>query len=102
MKVWLDSTSVWSIFVASTISKSSHLFILVISVFLTYPIVVVRTVMFDFRGQEKGHFQNIFRHIWKENGLIGFYAGIKPDLIRLIPSNAILFIVYESMKKYFT
>ena len=63
--------------------------------------MVVRTVMFDFRGKEKSHFRNILTHIWRENGIIGFYAGIKPDLIRLIPSNAILFIVYESLKKYF-
>jgi len=27
--------------------------------------------------------------------MAGFYGGLKPDLIRLIPSNAIIFIVYE-------
>jgi solute carrier family 25 (mitochondrial folate transporter), member 32 len=62
---------------------------------LTYPIVVVRTVMFDFRGREKSHFTNIVTHIVKQSGVSGFYAGLKPDLIRLIPSNAIVFIVYE-------
>lgn len=40
------------------------------------------------------------KHIWRENGIVGFYGGLKPDLIRLIPSNAILFIVYEEAKKY--
>ena len=51
--------------------------------------------MFDFRGKEKSHFRNIVKHIYSRNGLIGFYAGLKPDLIRLVPSNAIVFIVYE-------
>ena len=29
----------------------------------------------------------------------GFYAGLKPDLVRLLPSNTIVFIVYEYMKR---
>jgi hypothetical protein len=58
----------------------------------------MRTVMYDFRGHEKTHFASAFKHIWKESGIRGFYAGLKPDLIRLIPSNAILFIVYEKSK----
>jgi solute carrier family 25 folate transporter 32 len=72
----------------------------VISSSLTYPLVVIRTVMFDFRGHQASHFTNIIKHIWKEHGALGFYSGLKPDLIRLIPSNAILFIVYEQAKQF--
>jgi solute carrier family 25 (mitochondrial folate transporter), member 32 len=56
--------------------------------------------MHDVRHNEKSHTFNVMKHIWRENGIVGFYGGLKPDLIRLIPSNAILFIVYEEAKKY--
>lgn len=42
---------------------------------------------------------DVFRHIKEVNGWKGFYSGLKPDLMRLIPSNAILFICYEYTKK---
>jgi hypothetical protein len=61
----------------------------------TYPFVVVRTVMFDSRGPDNVlKFMDVGRHVMKDHGFLGFYAGLKPDLIRLIPSNAIVFIVY--------
>jgi hypothetical protein len=31
----------------------------------------------------------------------GFYTGIKVDLIRVLPANSILFVVYEMMKQHF-
>ena len=65
---------------------------------LTYPIVVMRTVLFDVRG--KGRLWPIARHIWQDRGVRGFYAGLRVDLLRLIPSNAILFVVYEEAKHY--
>jgi solute carrier family 25 folate transporter 32 len=86
--------SVFTIFFSSTISKSIPILILVIASTLTYPIVVMRTVMYDYRGTQKSHFLDTVKHILNESGMKGFYAGLKPDLIRLIPSNAILFIVY--------
>jgi len=42
---------------------------------------------------------DVVRYIKKENGYHGFYSGLKPDLMRLIPSNAILFICYEYARK---
>ena len=61
----------------------------------TYPFVVIRTVMFDSRGPDNVlKFMDVSRHVMKDHGFLGFYAGLKPDLIRLIPSNAIVFIVY--------
>ena len=67
---------------------------------MTYPFTVVRTVMYDFRGKQKASFVNIVKFILKESGFSGFYSGLKPDLIRLIPSNAITFIIYEKMKQF--
>jgi hypothetical protein len=36
----------------------------------------------------------VFQDIYKKQGIKGFYAGIKPDLLRLLPSNTIVFLVY--------
>lgn len=32
--------------------------------------------------------------VYRKKGIQGFYAGLKPDLLRLIPSNSIVFLVY--------
>ena len=51
--------------------------------------------MFDNRSSINAlKFMDVTRHVMKDHGFLGFYAGLKPDLIRLIPSNAIVFIVY--------
>lgn len=42
----------------------------------------------------------VFRDIYQKKGTEGFYAGLKPDLLRLVPSNAIVFLVYEFMKRH--
>lgn len=41
----------------------------------------------------------VFKDVYNKHGLKGFYAGVKPDLLRLIPSNTIVFLVYEFMKR---
>ena len=68
---------------------------IVIASTASYPFIVIRTVMFDHRGPDNVlKFMDVSRHVMKDHGFIGFYAGLKPDLIRLIPSNAIVFIIY--------
>ena len=96
------------IFVISCISK-------ITSAFLTYPHVLLRSQYFCCYSLLKNYFlirmqnnrekmgnNNLFdliRKIHKEEGLRGFYFGMKIDLIRVLPSNAITFIVYEYVKK---
>ena len=60
----------------------------------------MRTVLFDVRGKEESRIWPIAKYIWQSSGVKGFYAGLRVDLLRLIPSNAILFMVYEEAKKY--
>ena len=58
--------------------------------------------MQDNREKFENHKHNLFRlikKIKKQEGLKGFYFGMKIDLIRVLPSNAITFIVYEYVKK---
>lgn len=35
----------------------------------------------------------------QEEGVKGLYTGIKFDLIRVLPSNTIMFVVYEYLRK---
>lgn len=42
---------------------------------------------------------SVFEDVYKKYGIKGFYAGLKPDLLRLLPSNTIVFLVYEFMKR---
>lgn len=41
-----------------------------------------------------------FRLVWKEEGLISMYAGLGPHLVRILPSTAILFGVFETVMKF--
>lgn len=55
--------------------------------------------MHDHRKTDPISNSEIISHILKEKGFTGLYAGLKPDLIRLLPSNTIVFVVYEFMQK---
>lgn len=107
MKIDGNGFNSHNIFIASTISKSTYLIKAVLSSSSTYPLVVIRTVLHDHKHEHNGFsvdkklsFLDVVRHIRKESGWSGFYSGLKPDLIRLIPSNAILFLCYEYTKKF--
>lgn len=82
-------------FAASVLAKS-------IASTMTYPFIVARTIMQDHRtvgNQEMIRMTDVFRDVIKKQGFKGFYAGLGPDLLRLIPSNTIVFMVYEFMKR---
>lgn len=55
--------------------------------------------MHDHRSNERLKLLEVTRMIFREHGLRGFYLGLKPDLIRVVPSNAITFVVYELVKR---
>lgn len=70
---------------------------LVIASTITYPFVVARTIMQDHRGSGSGDISSmisVFKDVYHKLGIKGFYAGLKPDLLRLLPSNTIVFLVY--------
>ena len=48
----------------------------------------------------KRHYNKIrttFRRIWKKEGFSGFFKGCIPNAIRVAPSAAITFVVYEAV-----
>jgi len=59
--------------------------------------------MQDHRGTPAGDIKamiTVFKDVYHKLGIKGFYAGLKPDLLRLLPSNTIVFLVYEFMKRH--
>lgn len=42
---------------------------------------------------------SVCSQIFRENGLKGFFTGMKMETMRALPANAITFMIYESFKK---
>jgi len=56
----------------------------------------------DFRMQAQSSYKgmaDVFRKTLKHEGFRGFYKGIFPNLLKVVPSASITYMVYESMKK---
>ncbi|XP_052181087.1 calcium-dependent mitochondrial ATP-magnesium/phosphate carrier protein 2-like isoform X2 [Diospyros lotus] len=67
-----------------------------------YPLQVIRTrlqaqhtgVPAAYRGMS-----DVFRRTLKHEGLRGFYKGLFPNLLKVVPAASITYLVYETMKK---
>jgi len=81
---------------------------------ITYPHVVIRTRQQDQRtpinkvtGQE-GKAANqygtsmisMIKETVHKEGVKGLYSGLRIDLVRVLPANAITFVTFEQVKKY--
>ncbi|OGM46367.1 mitochondrial carrier protein (Rim2) [Aspergillus bombycis] len=59
----------------------------------TYPHEVVRTRL--------RQAPTCFKTVWKEEGMVGLYGGLTPHLLRVVPSAAIMFGMYEVILRLF-
>jgi len=70
----------------------------------TYPLMVVRTRLQDERGltiaerRYKGFLWTI-HHVAKNEGLVGFYKGLSPSLMRLGLNSSVFFLLFEKIKE---
>lgn len=70
----------------------------------TYPYQVLRS-----RIQNEGGSTRIYRagilptitHIYSREGILGFYKGLAPNMIRVLPGTCITFGVYEALSGFF-
>ncbi|KAI9341101.1 mitochondrial carrier domain-containing protein [Obelidium mucronatum] len=65
---------------------------------ITYPYQVVRARIQNQRGDAAGVYKTTLgtiRIVYKGEGLWGFYKGIGPNLIRVLPGSVLTFVVYE-------
>ena len=68
---------------------------------ITYPYQVIRTrlQMYDANSTYRNG-SDVIAKIWAREGTIGFYRGLGPNLLRVLPSTWVTFLVYERTKVY--
>ena len=69
---------------------------------VTYPYQVVRSRLQNYEGSEGGgrRVGEVVRGIWGREGGRGFYKGLAPNLVRVLPSACVTFVVYENARWY--
>lgn len=68
---------------------------------ISYPYQVVRSrlQMYDARNTYSS-VQDVVTQVWRHEGIGGFYKGLGPNLLRVMPSTWVTFLVYEKAKLY--
>ncbi|KAI5924268.1 mitochondrial carrier domain-containing protein [Camillea tinctor] len=69
---------------------------------VTYPYQVIRSRLQNYNADEQfgRGIQGVVRRTWAEEGWRGFYRGIVPGVVRVMPATWVTFLVYENMKFY--
>ena len=75
---------------------------------VSYPLDLVRRRLqvqdfSGFVGNQSTHYDGMIdclKKIFKAEGFRGFYKGLWPNYIKVVPSISITFLVYEKMKHY--
>ncbi|KAI8341437.1 mitochondrial FAD carrier protein [Chlamydoabsidia padenii] len=68
----------------------------------TYPYQVLRSrLQVKGRVDDKGGVVECVKKIKTTEGYVGFYKGLAPSVIRVLPGTCLTFLVYENMSHYF-
>ncbi|KAK3944143.1 mitochondrial carrier domain-containing protein [Diplogelasinospora grovesii] len=68
----------------------------------TYPLQVLRSRLQNYHAEEQfgSGVRGVVRQLWLEEGVRGFYRGIIPGVVRVLPATWVTFLVYENVKFY--
>ncbi|CAF0911457.1 unnamed protein product [Didymodactylos carnosus] len=72
---------------------------------VTYPIALIRTrlqghaVLLKRDAKEVVPVGQMFREVWKNEGIVGFYRGLVPNVFKVVPAVSISYLVYETAMK---
>ncbi|BAF19932.1 Os06g0604500 [Oryza sativa Japonica Group] len=67
-----------------------------------YPLQVIRTRLQAQRANSESAYRGMSDVFWRtlqHEGVSGFYKGILPNLLKVVPAASITYLVYEAMKK---
>ncbi|KAI3324966.1 mitochondrial folate carrier protein [Xylariaceae sp. AK1471] len=69
---------------------------------VTYPYQVIRSRLQNYDADERfgRGIRGVMKRTWREEGLRGFYRGIIPGVVRVMPATWVTFLVYENTKFY--
>ncbi|CAA16904.1 FAD transporter [Schizosaccharomyces pombe] len=65
-----------------------------------YPLLVIRTRLQVMRSPHRS-IMNLVLQTWRLQGILGFYKGFLPHLLRVVPQTCITFLVYEQVGMHF-
>ena len=67
---------------------------------ITYPhqVVPARLQTYSNQGVQYRGVIDVIKRVWHHDGFLGFYKGLGPNLVRVVPSTCVTFIVYENVK----
>ncbi|KAM5342514.1 hypothetical protein ACJ41O_013480 [Fusarium nematophilum] len=68
----------------------------------TYPYQVLRSRLQNYEADERfgRGIRGVVVRVWTEDGLRGFYRGLVPGVVRVMPATWVTFLVYENVKYY--
>lgn len=66
------------------------------------PVDVVKTKMQGIDSNKYNGFADCFAQIWKKQGVMGFYSGIGPRLVRVILDVSLTFAIFHQLKRTVT
>ncbi|KAF2095010.1 mitochondrial carrier [Rhizodiscina lignyota] len=68
---------------------------------ITYPYQVVRSRLQTYDAQiAYTSAGDVVTQVWRKEGIRGFYKGLVPNIVRVLPSTCVTFLVYENTKFY--
>ncbi|MCJ1294650.1 hypothetical protein MMC34_006208 [Xylographa carneopallida] len=68
---------------------------------LTYPYQVIRARLQTYDAAKRyNSTRDVVYQVWKKEGFQGFYKGLGPNLLRVVPSSCVTFLVYENTKAF--
>lgn len=93
----IDDVKIWQQMLGGAVAGMSYNFVF-------YPADTIKSRMqTEEASLSKGRstFLGVGRELWQQHGLKGFYRGCGITVFRAAPSSAIIFTIYEALRKFF-
>lgn len=92
----IDEVKIWQQMLGGAAAGMSYNFIF-------YPADTIKSRMQteDVTSKGRGTFLGVGKKLWRQQGLKGFYRGCGITVFRSAPSSAIIFTIYEGLRKFF-